>query len=275
MHPAPSPTSALSAQALQVRIGRTELLHDIHLALPARRWTAIVGPNGAGKSTLLRALAGLQPAKNCAGRIELLGRKMSDWPARERARALSWLGQNEAVSADLIALDVVMLGRLPHQDWLAPPSAEDRAIVEQALRQAQAWEWRDRPLEALSGGERQRVLLARALAVQASVLLMDEPLANLDPPHQSEWMHTVRDLVGAGHTVVSVLHELGIALQADELVIMQAGRVLHQGASQDPATHAALEAVFDRRIRVRQIDGLWMALPEMVRPGAISSASAG
>lgn len=249
---------ALSAIGLCVSAGKVPILHDVSMTVPQGRWTAIVGPNGAGKSTLLRALAGLQPSQ---GQVELLGRPLRDWPARQRARQLAWLGQNESVVADLSSYEVVMLGRLPHQGWLAAPSAQDHAVVQQALRRTHAWAWHQRPVAELSGGERQRVLLARALAVQAQVLLMDEPLANLDPPHQSEWMDTARELTAQGITVVSVLHELGIALQSDQLVIIQRGRVLHQGATADAATHAALEAVFDHRIRVRQVDGRWWALP--------------
>lgn len=252
---------AMQAHGVQVHADKTSLIHGVSVQLPVQRWTAIVGPNGAGKSTLLRALAGLQPRKSMQGRIELLGKDLADWPAKLRARTLSWMGQNETVSPELSSYDVVMLGRLPHQAWLAPPSAQDHAVVQASLHTTQAWEWRHRPLAHLSGGERQRVLLARALAVQAQVLLMDEPLANLDPPHQSEWMETVQGLVKRGHTVVSVLHELGIALQSDHMVVMQAGQVLHQGATRDASTHAALEAVFDRRIRIREIDGMWMALP--------------
>jgi iron complex transport system ATP-binding protein len=181
---------------------------------------------------------------------------------RERARALSWLGQGEVGADDLSVYDVAMLGRLPHQPWLAPPSAADRTAVERALRSTQAWDWRERSLGALSGGERQRVLLARALAVGAQVLLMDEPLANLDPPHQADWLLLVRELVAAGTTVVSVLHEISIALHAQEVVVMAAGRVLHQGASADGATHRALEQVFDRRIAIHALGSEWVAVPK-------------
>ena len=254
---------AVSACQISASIGKTPVLHGIDLQLPAARWTSIVGPNGAGKSTLLKVLAGLLPARDAGGEVGLLGRPLQAIPVRERARLLAWLGQNEGSADDLTSYDVAMLGRLPHQPWLAPPSAADHAAVEQALRTTQAWEWRHRPLAQLSGGERQRVLLARALAVQARVLLMDEPLANLDPPHQTDWLHTVRALVAGGGTVVSVLHEVSIALQADDMVIMAAGRVVHHGACREGATHAALEQVFDHRIRVRQIDGMWMALPRV------------
>ncbi|VUZ23618.1 Ferric enterobactin transport ATP-binding protein FepC [uncultured Comamonas sp.] len=250
---------ALHAVSVGVQVRQRWILEGVDVAIPQAAWTAIVGPNGAGKSTLLRALAGLQPLAR--GHVELLGQPLAQWGRRARARQLAWLGQGEAVPADLSSYDVAMLGRLPHQGWLATPDAADHAAVAQALHATHAWAWRERPLAELSGGERQRVLLARALATQAPVLLMDEPLANLDPPHQSDWMATVRQRTARGATVVSVLHELGIALQADRLIVLQAGRVLHQGATADAATRAALEAVFDHRIRVRQVEGLWMALP--------------
>ncbi|MFZ4284923.1 ABC transporter ATP-binding protein [Variovorax sp. HJSM1_2] len=255
--------TALQARNLGARIGSAQILHSIDLALPAGRWTSIVGPNGAGKSTLLKLLAGLWPHGSQQGEVQLLGKPLAQWPARERARRLAWLGQNEGAGDDLNSYDIAMLGRLPHQAWMAAPSAADHAAVEQALRSTQAWDWRHRPLSQLSGGERQRVLLARAIAVQAQVLLMDEPLANLDPPHQTDWLQTVQALVASGCTVVSVLHELSTALQADALVVMAQGRVVHQGACTAPATHQALEQVFDQRIQVRQLDGMWLALPRL------------
>jgi iron complex transport system ATP-binding protein len=235
-------------------------LHGISLALPVARWTSIVGPNGAGKSTLLKVLAGLLPH---SGEVSLLGQPLATLRPRERACKLSWLGQNEGSADDLTVYDVAMLGRLPHQPWLAAPSAADHAAVEQALRSTQAWDWRGRALGQLSGGERQRVLLARALAVQADVLLMDEPLANLDPPHQVDWLLLVRELVAAGRTVVSVLHEISMALHADDMLIMDEGRITHHGACHDAATHRALEQVFHERIAIRALDHQWVALPRM------------
>ncbi|WP_425453086.1 ABC transporter ATP-binding protein [Simplicispira hankyongi] len=243
------------------------MLHGITLPLAAGRWTSIVGPNGAGKSTLLKVLAGLLPAQT--GQVQLFGRVLHDWQPRERARQMAWLGQNEAAADDLTVLDVALLGRLPHQGWLQPPSAADHAAAEAALRQTQAWAWRERPLGQLSGGERQRVLLARALAVNAPVLLMDEPLANLDPPHQADWLLLVRSLVARGCTVVSVLHELSMALQTDDVAVLQDGRLQHHGAARDPATHRALEAVFDQRITIHRVQGQWLALPRLHAPEAV------
>ena len=141
------------------------------------------------------------------------------------------------------------------------PTPADRRAVQEALEATQAWDWRERPLGGLSGGERQRVLLSRLLAVQAEVLLMDEPLANLDPPHQADWLHLTRREVARGRTVVTVLHEIGMALHADELVVVDGGTVRHQGPASDPATRAALEAVFHHRIRILAADDQWVAVP--------------
>jgi iron complex transport system ATP-binding protein len=251
-------TPALRAANLHARLGDNAVLHGIDVALPAGRWTAIVGPNGAGKTTLLKALAQLTPH---TGQVEILGRDARALPARERAQAIAWLGQNEGGAEDLLARDVVMLGRLPHQEWLGPSSRRDREAVQAAMQQTQCWDWRDRPLGQLSGGERQRVLLARALAVGAPVLMMDEPLANLDPPHQADWLRIVRAHVQTGGTAVAVLHEITMALHADEMLVMREGRVVHQGACADTATHRALEDVFDGRIAVREVQGQWVALP--------------
>lgn len=250
--------AAVEARAITTRLGETEVLHGVDVSIAAARWTSIVGPNGAGKSTLLKVLAGLLPS---AGEVRWRGMNVHGMPARRRAQQMAWLGQSELLGDDLRVLDVAMLGRLPHQAWLASPSAEDVVAVEQALRATQAWEWRERPLGQLSGGERQRVLLARALAVQAQVLLMDEPLANLDPPHQADWLCVVKALVAQGTTVVSVLHEITMALHADDVLILEAGRVKHHGPCCAAASHRALEAVFDHRIAIYPLASQWVVVP--------------
>lgn len=275
---------AIAVQGLHVRLGQAHILHGVDVAIAAGRWTAIAGPNGAGKSTLLRALAGLLPhaapagdataaadAASEQGQVRWWGEALSSLKPRQRARRMAWLGQNEEAAPDLRVWDVAMLGRLPYQGWLAMPSEADKQAVAQALHTMRAWDWRERPLGQLSGGERQRVLLARALATEADLLLMDEPLMHLDPPHQADWIATVQALVAQGKTVVSVLHELNVALMSDEMLILQpGGRVLHSGATQDAATHRALEAVFNHRIAVeamppRPADAgkqvRWVAMP--------------
>ena len=252
---------ALQARDVLVERGEHIILQVNALDIPAGRWTSVVGPNGAGKSTLLQVLAGLlSVSSQDRGRVALLGQDMAAMVLRQRAKQLAWMGQNQS-SDDMRVADVVMLGRLPHQAWLSGPSDLDHAKVQAALKSTHAWDWRERPLNQLSGGERQRVLLARLLAVDAQVLLMDEPLANLDPPHQADWLLLMRELVAAGKTVVSVLHEVSMALQSDGLIIMNQGRVTHQGDTKDSKTHEALCHVFDGRISVHSIAGQWVVLP--------------
>lgn len=256
---------ALSATGLSAwlgqGLGRQQVLFDVNVAIRTACWSSIVGPNGAGKSTLLKSLAGLLPH---TGQVILTGHPLADMAPRQRACALAWLAQSggsESSVDDLTVYDLALLGRLPHRPWLAGPGAADAAAVEKALRQTQAWDWRCRTMGSLSGGERQRVLLARLLAVQAPVMLMDEPLANLDPPHQADWIGLVRELVGHGRTVVSVLHEISVALMADDLLVMQQGRVTYAGRASAPAAHRALESVFDQRIAIHALGAHWVAVP--------------
>ena len=249
---------ALQAHGLTVHLAGRPVLQGIDLSIAPGRWTCVVGPNGAGKSTLLKALAGLLPHE---GQVHWQGQPLVALGPRERSRRLSWLGQGEPAPEDLPVADVVMLGRLPHQGWWSAPSAQDQQVVETALKATGAWPWRERLMGQLSGGERQRVLLARALAVDAPLVLMDEPLAHLDPPHQVDWLEQAQCLKAEGKTVLAVLHDIGMALQADEVVVMQAGRVLHHGPCADPAAQRAIEAVFEQRIAIRPLDGQWVALP--------------
>ncbi len=257
---------AIQAINITTKYANSLVLDDVSLCFKSARWVSIVGPNGAGKSSLLKVLAHLIPFD---GRVEFFGQDVAALAPKKLAQMLSWLGQNQGQGQstldELTVLDVAMLGRLPHQPWLAVPSLQDHAVVEQALRSTGAWEWRGRALGQLSAGERQRVLLARALAVQADVLLMDEPLANLDPPHQADWLLLVRELVQSGKTVVSVLHETTLALQADDMLIMTNGRVAYFGPCAEPATHHALEQVFEERISIKTVDGVFVALPNMYK----------
>jgi len=252
--------AALETRQLSALLGGRHVLRNIDLQITAGRWTCVVGPNGAGKSSLLKALAGLLP---CSGQVQWHGQPLATLTRQQRALQLSWLGQGEASTLDLSVWDVTMLGRLPHQSWLGAPTQHDAQMVEAALKATQAWDWRERTLGELSGGERQRVLLARAMAGNAPTMLMDEPLSNLDPPHQVDWLEQVQCLLAQGTTVVSVLHEIGMALHADDIVVMREGQVVHHGASSHAATHAAIEAVFGQRIRILRLDEQWVVLPRV------------
>ncbi len=259
-----TPPVALQAQQLSLRRGGAWVLQDLDLHAMAGQWLAIVGPNGAGKSTLLRCLAGLmQPAH---GQVLWSGRAASAWSARARAQHLAWLGQ-DALGGDAMEAmsvqDTVALGRLPHQGTLGWMSlnAADRQAIAQALADTDLTWAAQRTLGSLSGGERQRVALARALAVQAPVLLLDEPVAHLDAPHQRLLAQVLRREAAAGRCIVSVLHELPLALAADRLAVLHDGRLRACGDRNDPALHRAIEGVFDHAVTITELQGKWVATP--------------
>jgi iron complex transport system ATP-binding protein len=243
-------TTLLCTEDLCVRLGRRDVLQGIHLQIGSG-WTALVGPNGAGKSTLLRALAGLQaPA---AGRVTLNGLDLHAARPAQRARDLAWLAQQGDVTGELTVRETVALGRIAHLGLAGMPAAADHAAVERAMVLTECTGWRGRRLHELSGGERQRVLLARVLATEAPLLLLDEPTTHLDAPHQVALARLFRRLVhdaARPRAVLSVLHDLPIALQADRLLVLDRGRLRADGAPADPAVQAALVQVFEGAIRI-------------------------
>ena len=249
----------LRAHEVSVALGRTQALQHVSFA-PQPGWTAIVGPNGAGKSTLLRVLAGLQAPDT--GEVVLNERALAAMPARSRGAQIAWLAQQAETSGELTVRELVHLGRLPHLGLFTAPGPDDEAAVDQAMADTECSAWQQRRLHELSGGERQRVLLARALAVMASILLLDEPTTHLDPPHQVALVRLLRRLAH-DHTVVSVLHDLPLALCADRVVVLQGGRVRIAGAYDDPAVHAALVDVFERAIRIEPSGSRFVALPDL------------
>lgn len=252
--------TGLRAVEVSVALGSTQALQRASLEVKAG-WTAIVGPNGAGKSTLLRVLAGLQRAD--AGEVLLEDRPLDRLAPRARAQRIAWLPQQAEAGGELTVRETVHLGRLPALGLFSAPLAEDEARVDEAMRDAECTDWQNRRLHQLSGGERQRVLLARALAVGAPWLLLDEPTTHLDPPHQVAMVRLMRRRAAAGTRVVSVLHDLSLALLADRLVVMQQGSVKAEGVPDDPALRAALVDVFADSIRVVRVGHRWLAVPHL------------
>ncbi len=257
-------TPPLAAEGLAVDLGGRRVLGGVSLALEAGRWAAIVGPNGAGKSTLLATLAGLR--RPAAGEVRLAGRPIGDWPARERARRVAWLSQHGEADGEIGVRDVVRLGRLPHHGLFGAADAADEAAVDAAMAETECLALASRRLSELSGGERQRVLLARAFAVGAPVLLLDEPTTHLDAPHQRALVAGLRARAAAGAAVAAVLHDLTLALAADVVVVLADGRLRAAGPPADAAVRAALVAVFGGAIEIGHLPGRdggprWVAVP--------------
>ncbi len=253
----------LRAEGLALSLGGRRVVDAVSLALHAGQWLALVGPNGAGKSSLLSLLAGLRAAD--AGQVWLAGRPLADWPARERAQRLAWLSQQGEADGDIGVVDVVRLGRLPQQGLFGAPTPADEAAVQAAMAETECSALAQRRLSALSGGERQRVLLARALAVGAPVLLLDEPTTHLDAPHQRALVRSLAARAHAGAAVAAVLHDLNLALAADRLLVMQAGRLVADGVPADPAVRQCLVDVFEQAFSIEPFGSgaaqRWVAVP--------------
>jgi len=258
-------TPPLQAEGLSLRLGGRRVVDGVSLALHGGQWAAIVGPNGAGKSTLLQLLAGLRAMES--GSVQLQGRALADWPARERACRLAWLSQQGEADGDIAVRDVVRLGRLPRHGLLGTPDAADEAAVGRAMAETETSALAARRLGELSGGERQRVLLARALAVEAPVLLLDEPTTHLDAPHQRALLRSLAARARDGVAVAAVLHDVTLALAADRVLVMQQGMLVADGAPDDAALRAALVAVFDAAFSIEAVATAagrrWVALPAL------------
>jgi len=260
-----SVSPALRAEGLTLRLGGRIVVDSVSLRLHAGEWVAIVGPNGAGKSSLLAMLAGLREPER--GAIHVEGCALQGLHARDRAQRLAWLSQTVDVEGDISVEDVVRLGRLPRQGLFGASDADDEQAVRAALIETETLGLAGRRLRDLSGGERQRVLLARALAVGAPVLLLDEPTAHLDPPHQRALWRGLLQRARQGTAVAAVMHDLTLALAADRVLVMSAGRLCADAAPHEPALHAALVEVFDGAISVAAVQQpggpRWVALPAL------------
>lgn len=220
----------IEARSLSVGYRDQHVIESVSLTLRTGELVALIGPNGAGKSTLIRALAGLQPISS--GAVLFDGRDHVQVTRQERARRVAYLAQKQNADWPLRAYDVVMLGRLPHRAAFVGESEADHVAVEKALRAVDMLDCRNRILDELSGGERARILLARALAVEAPLLLADEPVAALDPLHQLRVMDLLQARVKQdGDGIVIVLHDLALALRyCDRVILLDHGRVLVDGA---------------------------------------------
>jgi iron complex transport system ATP-binding protein len=235
--------AGLSAHGLSVDRGRRRVVDDVTFAARAGALTALLGPNGAGKSTVLKAVAGLLPF---AGSVEVDGQDVRALEPRARARRIAYVPQHSALEAPIPVVDVVAQGRFAHHESaFGAPGAADRDAVARALALTDLEGFARRTFDRLSYGERRRVLLARALATEARLLLLDEPTAALDVGHALALFRVLRRLLADGVAVLVVLHQLQEALAfADEALLLANGRLVAAGAPADVLTDEAARAVY-------------------------------
>jgi iron complex transport system ATP-binding protein len=239
--------------------GRT-VVDGVSLSVPAGGWTTLIGPNGAGKTTVLRAVAGVVAGR---GSVLVGGRDLRSLPARERARGVAVVWQAPLLPLDMTVAEYVLLGRTPHLGLLGREGARDRAAVRAALARLDLERLAARQLGSLSGGERQRATLARALAQEAPVLLLDEPTTALDVGRQQAVLELVRELrTERGLTVLGAMHDLTLAGRyAERLALLDAGRVVVEGRPADVLVADLIARHYRARVRVVEVEGSPVVVP--------------
>jgi iron complex transport system ATP-binding protein len=208
----------ISAKNITYKVKDKTILSDINLSIPQGSFTSIVGMNGSGKTTLLNLIANIIKATN--GEILIKNKDINSYSVRELAQNISYVFQNNEVDFDFSALQIVMMGRTPYQKLLSTETPQDYSICQKAMQETNTWHLRNRLINSLSGGERQRVFIARSLAQNTDIILLDEPVANLDLKHQIEIMKLLKDIqTKENTTILIVLHDLSLALKYSDYVL--------------------------------------------------------
>ena len=239
----------ISLERVSVSLSGTPIVEGVSFAVEEGEWLTLIGPNGAGKSTLLRALAQLVPF---TGDIRLDGRPLGRVRRKELARRIAFVPQSPLLPPEMRVREYVLLGRTPYIATLATERRSDHEAADRSLRRLEQLELAHRPLRTLSGGEQQRAVLARALAQEAPVLLLDEPTAALDLGRQQQVLELVAELRLHGRlTVISAMHELTLAAQyADRLALVSGGRLVAAGVPREIATRELIAEHYNARVEV-------------------------
>jgi len=233
----------IAIENLEVRLARREVLRQVTATFRPGELVGVIGPNGAGKSTLVRAMLGFVPASG--GHVTIDGKALTALQPHDLARKVAYLPQGQTLHWPLTVERLVALGRLPHLGPMSRISEADRLAVQEAMARADVTGLAARVATELSGGERARAMLARALAVGAPALVVDEPLASLDPGHQIDVMDLLAREAHDGKLVVAVLHDLTMAARyCDRLLLVDDGKLVADGAPRDVLTAERLRAVY-------------------------------
>ncbi len=230
----------LQLQEIEFAVAEKQIIKNISLTIEEGKFVGIIGPNGSGKTTMLKIL--YRHLKQTSGNVTLHEKDIWDVTPKTFAKQMAVVSQESTVLFDFTVKELVLMGRLPYKKWMSADNKEDYAIVEESMRLANISHLADRTLHNLSGGEKKRVMLARALAQKAAILVLDEPTNHLDIEHQLQLMDLVRNLP---ITIIAALHDLNLAAAyCDELIVMKEGHFYMQGSPMDVLTEKTLQEVF-------------------------------
>ncbi len=230
--------------------GERKILHDLTINIEKKKFYSIIGPNGSGKTTLLKNISkSLEPQNDT---VFIDNFDLTKLKNKEIARKISCVPQNTYIDFDFSVMDIVLMGRSPHFKWFQTESEEDIKIARKAMMATNTWELREKNINEISGGERQRVIVARALSQQTDIMLLDEPISQLDIHHQIELMDTVKSLIDyRGITVVAILHDLNLAAQySDYLIFLNEGKIISQGSPEYVLTEENIEKVYNIKVHI-------------------------
>lgn len=260
----------ISLRSVSVAYGPVPVIDHVSVNVAPGEWLGLIGPNGAGKTSLLRAIAGMA---RMTGTIAIDGQDVTTLSRRRRARVVAYLPQHPLVPADMPVADYVLLGRTPHLGYLAAESMHDRAICAELIDRLELASMAERPLGTLSGGEFQRVTLARALAQEAPVLLLDEPITALDLARQLDALELIDELrEERSLAVVAAMHDLTLAGQfADQLLLLERGRAVAVGAPEEVLVASSVQRYYGREVEVlTTADGEMVVVPRRRRSSVTS-----
>lgn len=225
--------------------GREKILKDIRIRIEENRFTSIIGPNGSGKSTLLKNILKMVTPKEKT--IYIYDDDILKLRYKDLAKKIASVPQNTIVDFNFSVMDIVLMGRTPHLKRFEVENKKDFEIVEKAMKITNTWHLKEKSINRISGGERQRVIIARALAQQSEVLVLDEPISHLDIYHQIDILNMIKQLCNRNHiTVISVLHDLNFAIQySDYLILLSKGEIVAEGTPEEVMTEKNIKQVYN------------------------------
>lgn len=236
-------TTQLECNNLGFAYGKKPIIGGVNLRFNKGEFVGLIGPNGAGKSTLLNLLTGL--LKPTSGHVNLVGQPLKQYKQRDIARHISLVPQDVSIDYAFTVREIVAMGRNPHLGAFQPETQRDRELIDLAMSKTDLSQMTTRSVNQLSGGERQRVFIARAIAQEAPILLMDEPTASLDLCHQLEVLSLVKALTESGHLAIAAIHDLALASRfCDRLVLLAEGKIVSQGSPAEVLTKENLYRYF-------------------------------